>query len=388
MNVRHRPDGKLLVLCLLAACLAGLWWRYFFPAAQQRYLSGNDFLSFYAGGRLAFTRGLFDPHSISAVQVQAAGMTDRELGFFSRLPFVAAFFWPLAQLPFRTACAIWQTLSLGALIAFVALWRPPSPRTTVLAAALFVPPLVAVMNGQDVNFLLLWIALAAWQLRRKRDFTAGTILSLCLAKFHLFLLLPVLIAGRRMWRFGAGFVAGSAALLGLCFVIQGWDWPLRYLAEMRTNAVNPGAASMPTLHALLAYFHAPLWTELVVAGAITACVWIVARRAGPMYGLATVLAAGPLLAMHAYLSDCALLLPAGLVLCTFTTIPIVRIVCVAVMSPPVLGLLKDGYPGSITVAALLIVLIAAVTHESLRAPAARDETQHLLPGLATPYGSV
>jgi hypothetical protein len=370
----QRPQArKLFVLCVLIACLIGLWWRYFFPAAEGKYLAGNDFLSFYAGGRLAFSRGLFDPRQISAVQLHAAGMTTPELGFFSRVPFVAAFFWPLAQLPYRTACAVWQTVSLAALVTFLFLWRPPTPRTSLLVAALFLPPLVAVMNGQDVNFLLLWIAVAAGLLRRERDFAAGVVFSLCLAKFHLFLLLPVLIVSRKMWRFGGGFAAGAAALLGFCFAAQGWDWPVRYVAEMRGSAVNPGAASMPTLHALLVYFHSPWWVEIFVVPAIAACLFAVVRRVDLTYALAALLTLGPLLAVHAYLSDCALLLPAGLALFTLTRFTFVRIVCAVAMSPPVLGFLKDGYPRSIAVPILLLVLFAGVAYESLHVPAMRRQ---------------
>ncbi|MGH7485446.1 MAG: hypothetical protein ACREMY_07545, partial [bacterium] len=164
----------------------------------------------------------------------------------------------------------------------------------------------------------------------------------------------------------------------------------RYMAEMRSSTVNPGAASMPTLHALLAYFHAPWCVEIFAALAIAACVFVAVRRTGLMYALAALLAAGPLLAVHAYLSDCALLLPAGLALCTLTRLTIVRVLCVAVMSPPVLGLLKDGYPDSIAVPALLLVLCAAIAYESVRPPVPPRESD-LKPrnGLAEcSYGSV
>ena len=362
---------KILVLALLACALAGLWWRYAFPVGQAYYLAGNDFLTDYCAGKLVFTGDLYNPERMLATQQAAAGMSSTTLRYI-RLPFRALFYWPLAQLPFRQACAVWQLLSIGALIGFLALWRPPAPKNSILAAAAFLPPLIVVFNGQDLNFVLLWIALAAFDLRHDRPVRAGLWFSLCSVKFHLFLLLPVLILGRRMWRFGSGLGIGGTVLLAISLLMEGPAWLLRYPSIITDSRVNPAADRMPTLHAFLTYFHAPLWVEILGVALIALCALVIIRSVELPYALGVVLAAGPLLAVHAYLSDCSLLLPAGLALFTQTRFLLVRVLVVAVMCPPVLDPMKDGYPGSLLVPGLLLALFAAMTYEAMvlrRAPA-------------------
>jgi len=362
---RRLSVRKTLVLVLLAVALAGLWARYIFPVAQSMYLSGNDFLPQYCGGKLAFTPDLYNPQRMQQTQQAVAGMSSPVL-LYIRLPYFALLYWPLARLPFPAACAVWQLLSLGALLGFIALWRPPEPRNTILATAFFLPPFIAIFNGQDINFLLLWIALAALDLRQDRPFRAGLWFSLCLAKFHLFLLLPIFILGRRAWRFGGGLCAGGAVLLGIGVLMEGPTWLVRYPAILADNKINEGPGSMPTLHALLGYFQADTWVEIVAVAAVAVCLFVIVRRVELFYALAALLVCGPLLGIHAYVSDCALLLPAGLTLIVLTRFLVIRILCITVMSPPVLSLLKDGYPHSIAVPVLLLALFAAMTYEALR----------------------
>ena len=218
---------KRAALIAFFLVLAALWFRYGFPLVQTKYMEGNDFLVFYAGGKLAFSRELYNPEAVKAVQLRFAGMTDPALPF-NRLPYLGAVYWPLAQLPFATAAAVWQTLSLAALIGFLALWRPPPPNVSILVDAVFMPVAVALLNGQDINFLLLFIALCYRDLRRGREFRAGVWLSLCVAKYHLFPFFIVFVVAPRLWRFGAGAAAGVTAALIACFAVNGFDWPVRY----------------------------------------------------------------------------------------------------------------------------------------------------------------
>lgn len=320
---------------------------------------GNDFLSFYAGGKLAFSPSVYDAATIKAVQLDAAGMTDPALRFI-RLPYLAALFWPIAQLPFAAACGVWQCLSVGALIAFVCLWRPPGPRNTVLVLALFVPTLTAVLNGQDVNFLLVWIALAFRALHRGSDFEAGLWFSLCLEKYHLFVLVALIVVVRRMWKFGGGAALGASLLLAVGFVTNGWGWPVRYWSVVRDGRIHPYPFRMPTVHALSLGFAWPAWGEWALVALIAGGVWFAARRMAAPTALALAIAAGPLVAWHAYVADCAILLPAGLAL--FTAIPnrFVRGVVVLALCPPVWQSLGDQYPQASIAPLALLALIATI----------------------------
>lgn len=295
---------RALPALLGVAVLAAVWW----PVRGTVMHGANDFLSFYAGARLAGTPDLYgNPERVWQVQEEAAGMASPVLQFL-RLPWVAAALWPLGRLPYPGAYALYQALSLAALGAFLALW--PRPRLPVaLACAWSVPLSFALAQAQDATFLLVWVALAMrWH--DKRPGAAGAVLALCSAKFHLFLLLPLLIAGQRRWRMGGGLLAGGAALAAASFAVAGAAWPARYLATLTDPRINPGETFMPTLRGLVAPLPYAVAWEVALGLAAAAAVWRVVRRGDFTAGLGAVLVGGVLVARHAYLADLTLLIPA------------------------------------------------------------------------------
>lgn len=295
---------RALAALLGVAVLAAVWW----PVRGTVIRGANDFLMFYAGARLAGSPDLYgNPQRVWQVQEESAGMANRALQY-TRLPWVAAALWPLGRLPYTAAYAAFQALSLAALAAFLALW--PRPRLPVeLACAWSVPLSFALAQAQDITFLLVWVALALrWH--EKRPWAAGAVLALCSAKFHLFLLLPLLIAGQRRWRMGGGLVVGGAALAAVSFAVGGAAWPARYLATLTDPRINPGETFMPTLRGLVAPLPYAVAWEVVLGLAAAAAVWRVARRGDFTAGLGAVLVGGVLVARHAYLADLTLLVPA------------------------------------------------------------------------------
>ena len=80
--------------------LGGVAFRWIFAwAGKDRALSGlNDFLPFYAGGKLAFTGHLYDQAQVLAEEHKASGVFGENL-YFIRPPWFAALLW-LRALPF------------------------------------------------------------------------------------------------------------------------------------------------------------------------------------------------------------------------------------------------------------------------------------------------
>ncbi len=290
---------------LAVVCAAGF--ALFLLPAIPALGGGWDFLPIYTAARLAGTHDLYNATAVHAAEIAFSGRTGPSL-LFTRLPFVAALAWPLGLLSWNAAHVAWMVLRLAAILGFLFLWPHTPRRVTTLACAWFVPLAGAIANGQDVPFLLLWLALAE-RLRERRPFAAGLILALCLAKFHLFLLLPVFLWIHRR-RLVPGFLAGCAALAGLCFAAGGLAWPQAYLALLRLPQINPGERAMPNLHAL----GLPFGAELALSLAVFAAAAIAIRRVSDRTALAVTLAAGILLSYHAYFADLSLLLPALLVL--------------------------------------------------------------------------
>jgi hypothetical protein len=321
--VRFNDRSLIAFLSLLGALFSlGPAWAH-----RRGVLFGsNDFVAFYSGGRLAGTFHLYNGERIRQVQAERVGVTG-EAWLFIRPPYYAALFWPLARLPYRAAYAVWQVVCLGAVVAFVMLWRRTPPGATALSVCLSLPLGLSLMNGQDLPLLLLWIALALRAHQKGQPALAGMLLALCAAKPHLLVLLPLLIAAQRLWRLAWGLAAGGALLAGLSFILAGPGWPREMAAVLADPAVHPHLAMMPNLRGVSA---AAQWA---LAPAVAAAVWWVARRRSFYYGLAATLAGSLLVSFHAYLPDCTLLLPAALIVATEAARWPARWMAIALLTP-------------------------------------------------------
>ena len=268
----------------------------------------NDFAPIYVGTQLVGTGDLYNSEPYYGFLRQQFGGINESLRY-TRPPHHAVMFWPLGRFPYDTAHLLWTLLRATAVAGFLLLWSRPSRRDAVMFTALSLPLGISFLNGQDTPFLLLWIALALHWQDKGRPFLAGLVLTLCAAKFHLFVLLPLLLCGQRRWRMTAGLATGAAVLLAVSFAVAGAAWPLEYFATLTDGRVHPGAAKMPNLHGMFAGLPNALWLEILAGAAVVAGAWHVVRRSSFEVGLAAVLAGGLLLSYHAYRADCTVLLP-------------------------------------------------------------------------------
>jgi hypothetical protein len=301
----------------MAAWLAGivvpilLFWPPLYTVARNRASTGdNDFLAFYVSGQLVLQGKLYN---IPAFQAAEAAIMKNSVPALLlkrqavRPPFFAAAFWPLAQLPFSVAVAIWMAVLCGAIIGFVWLWPD---RTAAAVACCWSAGLSAcVVSAQDPPLILLWLAIALY-IRKAHPFLAGMLFALCAAKFHIFVFLPVLLWRHRLWR---GFLAGGAALVLASFAAGGWHWPQQYFGALSQDIVSPGVQNMANLRGFfVSWPHAGAWeigASLLIAIAVLAAVW----KADFLSGLTVVLLGGMLVSHHAYIQDCALLIPVVLI---------------------------------------------------------------------------
>ena len=279
---------------------AGLIMRFFTTAFVG---TETDFLALYSGARLAGTNRLYDPESIWAIQVATTGRYGPSL-LFTRIPCFALFLWPLAQLPYEMARYIWAAFQLVAVIAAAWLW-PGSRKLAAIVTCWSFPILTCLTFGADTALLFFWLVLWRRLEVKNRPVWAGIALALCIAKFHLFLLLPLLLLRHRRWPVIKGSAIGVSALLALSFVSAGWRWPVDYLHVLTMPGINPNRLVMPNINGL-----APPGFEipLVILTLILACIAIV----GLDYVDATVaaLAGSFLCSYHAYVMDGVILLPA------------------------------------------------------------------------------
>lgn len=305
----ERPHNRVAIVALF--CLLGVAVNALIlgPDALRLASAGvNDFRSFYAAAHLVGSSDLYNP-SKSLEQQRAAGTVPSLNMEYCRPPYFALALWPLSQLPYPVAHWLWLALSVAALVGFVLLWPLGKREHIAMAVCWSLPVVMCLFQSQDVPFLLLWIALGTRLWSQGRFFTAGLVLSLCAEKYHLFFLLPLLIVRLRLWRLGAGFLTGGAALMILSFVAGGPHWLQAYVSFLTDPHSMPGVEAMPNLGGLAARLGMPAWIKVSLILLALAGFWAAARASFPAV-LCLAVAAGVVINVHSFLSDCALLLPA------------------------------------------------------------------------------
>lgn len=274
---------------------------------ERALTGGNDFAQLYTGAKLSGPSLYSRQANLEAIRSEL-GFT-METVVYTRPPFYAALLKPLALLPYRVAYALFSLLTLACTLWFVIRFSkecPPLP----FFAAMSIPAVTALCGGQDTPLLLAILGAFLLLLRRKTDFLAGLLLSLCAIKFHLFLFVPILLLAKKRWRILGGATLGTAVLTALGMLVNGPDSLRQYIAVLRDPWINPDAAVMPNLHGLVSILHAGARVEFALAAAVFAgFLWMLARSQNFEFLLAASLVCGLLVSFHSGVADDILLLP-------------------------------------------------------------------------------
>ena len=359
-----KPGNHNWMIAALATLVVAAFWFGMFSTIWRRVLVGdNDFVVFYCGGKLAFTKLLYDPAACFAIQEKLFGGSAAPLTYI-RLPFHAAFMSALAWLPYEAAYGIYQALQLSAV--GWAVWRLRRLRPDFLFFAAFCPGLlVGFANGQDTGFVFA-LSVAAWlELREgsdRRDLQGGLLLSLCAIKIHLFPLVAVVLLIHGRWRTLAGGALGGAALAAISFAANG-NWPVRFLEALGNPAIHPVIGSTTSFFNIVNLLGGGTPLESLFAFAAASIFgWATWRMRQRMphafdvsYGLA--LALGLLIGHHAYLQDTVLMLAAVGILSAVKAPPLLVHITAIAAIPPVAMLLLVGRPFSLVYPAMLVALL-------------------------------
>jgi hypothetical protein len=294
---------RALLLVVAAAGIAFWGWRTIQLPHDDRVCT-TDFSAFYAGGKLAGTPQTYSRDAVFAEEDRAVGCHTDNL-IFIKPPFYAVLMWPVAQLPFGTAIVLWRLLGVAALGLFVWFW--PGDRFAHLAGiAWFMPVITSINTGQDVAFVLAAVVGGLLLLRRGSMFAVGIVFGLCAIKFHLLLLLPLLILHRRWWRLALGVLTTGAAFAAISFAAYGLSWPALYRQALSDPRLNPYPWNMVNLTGLFRYHYE--WA-IPAALVVAALCWYLITAGKLELAMAAVLAGGTLIAPHNTISDGVLFLP-------------------------------------------------------------------------------
>src|ERR1035438_6484492 len=348
-------------LFIVFGCLLGIAANCFveFPALPYIVHGDNDFMCFYSAAQLAGSGELYNPSAIARAEARVWD-SPRALPY-TRLPFYAALLAPLRFFSYRHAYWLWQLGSLAAALLFVYFW--PAPRRWIAAMAMCwsMPLLHCFFMGRDLIVLMPVLAVSLALLFRGKHFAAGCVFSLCLIKYNLFLPVPLLIVGRRLWRFGGGMVAGGAALLGISFAVGGWSWPWQYVAVLRAPRTTGRYSGMPNLHGLFSGLPPSVLLEAGGTCVVLVAAWFVIRRGGIARAVSATLVSGLLISYHAFFGDALLLVPASLLLLSGTSSVPVRLAAIFMLCPlaylPFL-LPASPFPPAVLILLPLLVMVA------------------------------
>jgi hypothetical protein len=310
----------------------------------------GDFLQFYTGAVLAGTDGLYSVAANREVHLRLAGFSTQGT-YFVRLPFYAAALSPLALLSYLPAYWLFQSVSI-ALAAVVALLNR-GPWQLKAAIALFLPLALSVIVGQDIALMLLLCTVALLLHKSGRGAAAGLVFSLCIIKFHLFVLVPLVLIRHRKWRMIGGVAVGAVAWLAISTVVAGPAWPMRYLTVLQNPAINPDLDRMPSIRGIFLGSPLAVYAAIVVL-AVFMYVILKLRDFEAAFGLA--LAGGLLLNTHSYIYDCVILLPA-LISAIRCGSPAARGTALFLMTPIPYVLLLLGHGGLLLLCVVALALM-------------------------------
>lgn len=333
------PASERKALAIAAAiAITGyfLLWLCVKPAVFKH--SKSDFGTFYRAGRMVLAGDGSRVYDLAAEAqyddalgtraVDAEGNTVSLPFVFA--PFALAIYTPLALLPYRDAEKLWYAFNAAMLLALPLLLRRrrvigvKTCAVAMIAPLLFLPAILALMQGQPSVLILLLFALGYIDLANGNDARAGGWLALASLKPQL--VLPVVLA-LLLWRRRQAvysFVLTGCGLTLLSTFLVGWratgsyPYNLMHYASMgrRLGAEHP--ASMPNLRGFLyLILHeqiAPSALQritLAISVLLLVATALLLRRCQFSPGSFSLLLLVTLLtSYHAYLhDDCLLLLP-------------------------------------------------------------------------------
>ena len=173
----------------------------------------------------------------------------------------------------------------------------------------------------------------------------------------------------------AGLAAGGGVLLAVSFAVGGLRWPMEYFHTLTDGRVHPDPAKMPNLHGLLSDVPMGFVLQALLTAAIVVAAWQVARRSSFHYALAVALSGRLLISYHAYLSDCALLLPAAMIIYTQATNRWLQLLAALLLTPFVYFFILAPPPASHVLQLTILAFFGTSVVIALRKPARAREAE-------------
>ena len=281
------------------------------------YPIGRDFINVWAGPQLAFNGKLATLFDFDAYRIAISDLFGRPLPFHSWVYplYSLPLFWPLGQLPYFVALAVWTFGLFAAFAAIVLRQIAPEHRLSALIVLACAPGcLINVAGGQN-GFLSAALLIGGVLALDRRPLLAGLLFGLLTFKPHLGLVLPFALIALGAWRAIAAAAVTTVALVVMSLLIFGLEPWHQYLAA--TGALETLALTrfdgfirfmMISVVASARIFGVPLSAAMALQAAVAlpvliAACWAVRRTADPCRRAFVLVAAAPLLTPYIFNYD-------------------------------------------------------------------------------------
>lgn len=379
-------DRAHVTLAGIAALLTFVLWDWFFrPVGGGRdtvgFLIGRDFLPVWAAPRIAMAHGvamLTDIPAFAAALPDLVGV-QRVFAVWSYPPTALILFMPFSLASYWTSLALWTVAGWVAYLGSVAMLRGRRPRAPALLLLATSPAMwLNSGTGQNGAFTAA-LLVGGMAMLGRRPCLAGLMFGLMTVKPQIGLALAVALVAIRAWRAVAAALATAAALAGGATALFGPGAWQGYEAvampySIRILAAPSGGQKLLLVSLTSALTQAGMSVSIAMvlqaaaAVLVLATLWAAARRTGdPLRLLTLVAAATPLVSPYLWAYD-LVALGAALAL-RFVDDPgtCPRWILAMGFLAPALSMSFEILPGIATAPALLALVFAALSLESLKA---------------------
>jgi hypothetical protein len=278
---------------------------------------GRDFIGVWAGPQLAFGGKLATLFDLEAYPEAISALFGQPLPFHNwGYPlFTLVAFWPLAQLPYSVALAVW-TVGLFALFAIVTLREiAPQHRGRALLALACAPAcLINAIGGQN-GFLSGALFLGGMLALDRRPLVAGVLFGLLTFKPHLGVVLAFALVALGAWRAIASAVVTAALLVAVSvavFGIEPWRQYMEVTSAFQVHLLERFhgfytfmmVSVLAGARTIAVPYKAALVIQIAVSlPVLTAACWAVRRTSDPCRRAFVLAAATPLVTPYAFNYD-------------------------------------------------------------------------------------
>lgn len=337
----------------------------------------NDFAHWYIGGTLFGTPDLHLQKANQDLQVKyMGGILDHS--YFIRPTFYGLLLKPLSWMPYLTSYVVFQVFSVGVCLLYFLRTYARQWRDIYVFAAMSVPVISNIVNGQDVTLLLAVCTASLMLARKNRDFPAGLVFALCAIKFHLFILTPVAMLAQKRWRIFWGAVVGEIVLFLLGLTGGGWSVFLSLIALLNRRENHPYAEAMPNLRGMvfaLTGGAGGIGLMILLSLLVVGVVIFLAIRAGSYEkAFAYTLMGGLIVNYHAYIQDPMLLLLVSAILFDGTESRGFRLTMQLLLFPVAYILLLWQPPFSAAYTILVLTALGFAVRDKLLDPSSSQGT--------------